>query len=264
MSFFIKIKRLIWLAPLLLVSSCSLTGSEKDKAPECILSKIQFDENNSLNFQTISGGRIYTLTQELTVDGETSITTSFQFNYFKDSISVVNQQNPNSLKPYMNVELKNDQPVEVIRNFNSVGVTLIHDISYPSENRIRVDLTREASTGDVLYVGYSDYELDENGNVVRNQQFRADSDEPSGFFSIMDRSYTYDDNPNPQDGLYLPFFANVSFPDLRFFIANNVQSYTEDGRTFTYQYDYGPNGEVIRQTLPTGVVLLFSYVNCPQ
>lgn len=248
---------------LMLLGACNLTESKSDEDTECFLSKIQFNPFDSLNFRTISGGRVYSLTQELTVDDETSITASFQFSYQQNSIRIVDQLNPHPVNPYMEITLDgDDRPIEVIRYFNSIAVTLTHDISYPEQNRIRVDLTREASTGDMLYVGFSNYVLDDAGNVVRNQQFRANEDNPSEFFSILDRSYTYDDRPNPQDDLYLPFFANVNFPTLTFFSANNIVSYTEDGQTFSFDYDYGPNGEVVRQTRPTGNDILFGYANC--
>lgn len=234
-----------------------------DEEPtECYLSRIQFNQYDSLNFRTISGGRVYSLTQELIVDDETSITASFQFSYQQESIRVVDQMNPHPVNPYMAITLEDDRPVEVIRYFNSIGVLLIHDISYPEENRIRVDLTREASTGNVLYVGYADYRLDDDGNVVRLQQFRADDDEPTQFTTILDRFYTYDENPNPQDNLYLPFFANVNFPTLTFFSNNNILSYTENGQTFNFEYEYGPDGEIIRQTRPEGNQILFGYANC--
>jgi len=257
-----RLVRFLFIA-LLFLGACGLVESENEEETECYLSRIQFNPFDSLNFRTISGGRIYSLTQELTIDDETSITASFQFTYQQESIRVVDQLNPHPINPYMAITRDDeDRPVEVIRYFNSIGVILTHEITYPEKNKIRVDLTREASTGNVLYIGYSDYILDDDGNVVRNQQFRADSEEPSGFSPILDRFYTYDDNPNPQDDLYLPFFANVNFPDLTFFSANNVLSYTEDGQTFTFEYDYGPNGEVVRQTRPTGNEILFGYANC--
>lgn len=263
-KFLVKSKSLRFLLiPLLFLGACNLAETESEEETECFLSKIQFNPFDSLNFRTISGGRVYSLTQELTVDGETSITASFQFSYQQESIRVVDQINPHPINPYMHITLdENDRPVKVIRYFNSIGVVLIHEISYPEGNRVRVDLTREASTGDVLYIGYADYQLDDNGNVVRQQQFRADEDDSSQFTSILDRSYTYDDNPSPQDDLYLPFFANVNFPTLTFFSANNILSYTENGQTFSFDYDYGPKGEVIRQTRPTGNDILFGYANC--
>lgn len=233
-----------------------------EEQTECYLSRIQFNEFDSLNFRTISGGRVYSLTQESTVDGETSITALFQFSYQQESIRVVDQMDPHPVNPYMAITLEDDRPVEVVRYFNSIGVVLTHEISYPEMNRIRVDLTREASTGDVLYIGYADYRLDDNGNVVRLQQFRADEDNPSEFTPMLDRFYTYDDNPNPQDDLYLPFFANVNFPTLTFFSSNNILSYTENGQTFKFDYAYGPNREVVRQTRPAGNEILFGYANC--
>ena len=247
---------------LLFLSGCGILESENEEGTECYLSKIQFNQFDSLNFRTISGGKVYSLTQELTIDGESDITASFKFFYQQETIRIVDQLNPHPVNPYMAITLEGDRPTEVIRYFNSVGVVLIHEISYPQENRVRVDLTREASTGDVLYIGYSDYNFDDNGNVTRVQQFRANDDNPSEFTTILDRFYTYDDKPNPQNELYLPFFANVNFPTLTFFSTNNILSYTEGGQTFNFDYDYGPDGEVIRQTRPAGNEILFGYANC--
>lgn len=253
---------LLLLSLLFIFSSCNVVNSENEESGECYLSKIQFNQFDSLNFRTISGGRVYSLTQELTVDGESDITASFQYTYQKNSIRIVDQLNFHPTNPFMAVTLEDDRPVQVLKYFNSVGVLLIHEISYPEENKIRVDLTREASTGDVLYVGYADYSLDENGNVVRLQQFRVNDDDPSEFFPILDRFYTYDNNPNSQSDLYLPFFANVDFPTPTFFSTNNILSYTEDGQTFNFDYEYGPSGEVVRQTRPAGNDILFGYANC--
>ena len=249
---------------ILLLSGCDLVQSDNEGETECYLNRIQFNEFESLNFKTISGGRIYTLTQELVVDGEPSVTASFRFNYSKNSIRVVNQTNPHPVNPFMQITLDDERPVEVIRYFNSVGVILTHEITYPEENEIRVDLTREASTGDVMYVGYSIYQFNDSDNVVRQQQFRANDEDPGSFTTIFDRFYSYDENPNPQDDLYLPFFSNVNFPDTRFFSNNNILSYTENGETFAFDYDYGPRGEVVRQVQPTGVEILFGYANCSQ
>lgn len=247
---------------LLFLSGCGILESEDEEGTECYLDKIQFNQFDSLNFRTISGGKVYTLTQELTVDGESDITASFKFFYQQESIRIVDQLNPHPVNPYMEVTLQDGRPIEVIRYFNSISVELLHDISYPEENKIRVDLTRKASTGDVLYVGYSDYNLDSEGNVVHLQQFRANDDNPSEFTIILDRFYTYDDNPNPQEDLYLPFFSSANFPTLTFFSSNNILSYTENGQTFNFDYDYGPEGEVIRQTRPAGNEILFGYANC--
>lgn len=252
------------LIPLFMLVGCNLLESENEEETQCYLSKIQFNPFDSLNFRTISGGQVYSLTQELTIDGETSVTASFHFTYRQGSIRVVDRLNPHPVNPYMAIALEEDRPVKVLRYFNSVGVLLIHEISYPEENRIRIDLTREASTGNVLYIGYSDYRLDDNGNVVRLQQFRANDDDPSQFISLLNRFYTYDDNPNPQKSLFLPFFSNVNFPTLTFFSNNNILSYTEDGQTFTFDYEYGPDGEIVRQIRPAGNEILFGYANCTE
>lgn len=256
--------RVFWpLILLIMLGGCDLIESQNEEGTECYLNKIQFNVFDSLNFRTISGGQVYSLTQELAIDGETSVTASFQFTYRQGSIRIVDRLNPHPVNPYMAITLEDDRPVEVVRYFNSVGVVLTHEITYPEENTIRVDLTREASTGDVLYIGYSEYFKNEKGNVVHQRSFRQ-TDGPTSVVPILDRTYTYDDNPNPQDGLYLPFFANVNFPTLTFFSSNNILSYTEDGQTFNFDYMYGPEDEVTRQTRPEGNQILFGYANCSE
>jgi len=262
-SFLSSAKLVVLLLSLLFIfNSCDLVNSENEERGECYLSKIQFNQFDSLNFRTISGGRVYSLTQELTVGDESDITASFQYAYSENSIRIVDQLNFHPTNPFMAVTLEDGRPVRVLKYFNSVGVLLIHEISYPEENKIRVDLTREASTGDVLYIGYSEYLKNDEGNVVRHRSFRQTNEHPSGFLPILDRSYTYDDNPNPQDGLYLPFFANVDFPTITFFSSNNILSYTENGQSFSFDYEYGPSGEIVRQTRPEGNDILFGYANC--
>lgn len=244
------------------ILSCSILESDDEQITNCILEEIRFNEVNSLKFQTISGGRIYQIKQLLTLEDEIRTVASFQFNYFQDSIAVVDQINP-STQPFLSINLENEKPKQITRFFLTAGVKLIHEITYPENDIIRVDLNREASTGDVLYVGYSLYYLNPNGNIVRNERFRADEDESSGFLKIEDRRYTYDDYPSPQDNLYLPFFADTNFPDVKFFSPNNILSFTEDNQTFEFQYQYDENNNTTSQILPMGQAIEFNYINCP-
>jgi hypothetical protein len=251
---------------LLFTNSCSLLGSDNEEIADCILEEIRFDEFNSLRFQTISGGRIYRITQQFIEDDEVIITGSYQFNYYSDRIVITDQENPDTPLPFMTIDLENDRPVRILRYFATAGVRLYHDFSYPEDDLIRIDLTREASTGDVLYVGYSLYYLNGNGNIIRNERFRADEEDPDVFNKIEDRTFTYDDFQSPQENLYLPFFAASNFPDVKFFSENNILSFTdsEENQTFQYQYQYGENNSTVSQILPTGQSIQFEYVNCPE
>lgn len=246
-----------------LLLSCSLVNTDDKEIIPCILSEIKYDAFNSLKFQTISGGRIYNISQLFTEDDEPTIIASFQFNYFEDLISIVDQDNPSANEAFMTIRLENDRPYQVLRYFQASGVRLFHDITYPETGKIRVDLTREASTGDILYVGYSLYHLNSDGNVVQNERFVASDEEPSGFEKVQDRSFTYDSNPSPQINLFLPFFADTNFPDVKFFSVNNILTISENNQTIQFQYEYGLNNEVVTQTLPTGQSLIFLYANCP-
>lgn len=249
---------------LLLLGSCSLLESEEDKQTECILEELQFDPFNSLKFQTISGGRIYRIVQQFTPEeGDVRIRGTYFFKYFPDKIVVTDQLDSISPFPFMTIELENDRPTTVTRYFTSSGVLLFHEFSYPEEDLIRIDMTREASTGDVLYVGYSLYHTGPDGNIVRNERFRAVEDDPSGFRKLEDRRYTYDGSNSPQKKLYLPFFGTSNFPDVRFFSENNILSFTEDNQTFEYSYQYGESNSPVIQTLPTGQTIQFRYINCP-
>jgi len=249
---------------LLLLGSCSILESDEDKQNECILEEIQFDPFNSLKFQTISGGRIYRIIQEFTPkDGETQIKGSFLFKYFPDKIVVTDQQDPISPFPFMTIEMENDKPTTVTRYFTSAGVLLFHEFSYPENDLIRIDMTREASTGDVLYVGYSLYHTAPDGNIVRNERFRATDDDPSGFRKLEDRRYSYDGSNSPQKELWLPFFGSSNFPDVKFFSENNILSFTENNQTFQYNYQYDERNRPVTQTLPSGQIIEFSYINCP-
>ncbi len=142
------IKSFFWIPLLMVIGiSCSVSDSESDRMTECILQEIRFDEFNSLNFKTISGGRIFNLTQEFTFEGETEIVESFLFKYAPDSIAILDQNDPFSTHPFISVRLKDEKPVHVVKFFSGSGVRLIHEIDYSEPNQIRIDLTRIVSRG---------------------------------------------------------------------------------------------------------------------
>ena len=249
----------------LLLGSCSVLESDDESQTQCILEEIQFDPFNSIRFETISGGIVYRVLQEFTPEeDDIRITESYRFNYYPDEIVVTDQMNPVTPYPYMTVELMEDgeQLSRIVRYFASAGVLLFHEFSYPEENLIRIDLTREASTGDILYIGYALYYLNNDGNVSREERFRTDEEESSGFRKVQDRRYQYDNSLSPQDNLLLPFFGGPTFPDVTFFSVNNVLSFTENGQTFDYSYLYNDNNSPVEQLLPTGQAIQFGYVNC--
>ncbi len=254
----------VLLAPalaILLILSCTPFHEEPSEA--CILESIQFDQHNTLRILTISGGNVYQVNQEFTFEGETKQVASFQFTYFKDSLIVRDRLYPDPKgTPFLSVRFDDERPVRVIKYFAASAVRLIHSISYPESDLIRVDLVRVASTGDILHVGYSNYHLDSGGNVLRNQRFGVDPDDPSRFILYEDRFFTYDEYPSPQRYLYLPFFADTNFPDVKFFSANNILSFEEDGRAYEFDYEYGTERNTLTQILPGGHEIKFGYVNC--
>lgn len=244
--------------------SCSIVNNSNEVPPECYLEEIQFDEFNSLSLETLSGGRIYRMLREFTADGETSILDSYKFNYFKDSLAVIDQGNTTSSEPYLSIRFDEDKPVVVVRYFYSAGVKLFHHFTYLQDDLIRIDLSRLDSLGDLFYVGYSLYYMNADGNVIRNERFRADPEDTTSFTKIEDRTFTYDRFQSPQEELFLPYFSNASFPDVKFFSENNILSYSENGQNFEFEYEYGPDNNVISQTLPSGQSLTFSYANCSE
>lgn len=257
-------KSYLWIPLVLVIAvSCSVNSSESEPDTECILQEIKFDDFNSLKFRTISGGRIFNLTQEFTSNGETEIVESFQFRYAPDSIAIQDQNDPFSIYPFVSVRLENERPVQVVKFFSPQGVRLIHDIDYSDPNQIRIDLTRIVSFGDEFYEGYSIYHLDSNGNVIRNERFETILNEPGEFIKFEDRFYIYDNFRNPQQNLYLPFFADRNFPDVKFFSPNNIQSFTENEQLFQFQNIYGDDHNLVSQILPSGQSIRFGYVNCP-
>ncbi len=244
--------------------SCSIVNDGEEVPPDCYLEEIRFDQFNSLSFETLSGGRIYRMSREFTVDGETNILDSYKFDYFKDSLAVIDQGNTTSGEPYLSIRFDEDKPLVAVRYFYSAGVKLFHHITYLQDDQIRIDLSRLDSRGDLLYVGYSLYYMNADGNVIRNERFRADPEDSTSFTKIEDRSFTYDRFQSPQEELFLPYFSNPNFPDVKFFSQNNILSYTENGQNYEFEYEYGPDNNVISQALPSGQLLTFSYANCSE
>lgn len=121
--------------------------------------------------------------------------------------------------PYMTVSFEDERPKRVEKYFGGSGVRLIHEIDYSNNDRILIDLYREASDGQILYAGYSNYFTDEKGNITRNERFFADREDPSVFNKFEDITFEYDAAVSPQQNLFLPFFTDTNFPDARFFFA---------------------------------------------
>lgn len=253
---------LLVLCSLLYLISCSFGETDRIQFENCILNEIKYDQFNSLKFQTISGGRIYRVTQEFTLDDEVEIVRAYQFKYSPGTITIINEKEPLSPKPFMTVEHHDFKPTQIQRYFFTSGVTLYHDISYPQEDIIRVEITRETSAGDLFTFGYSIYELNSEGNIIRNKRYLAERENPSEFEKVQDRFFSYDDFPSPQVDLYLPFFADINFPDVKFFSTNNILSFTENNQLFQFQYEYGENNNTLSQTLPVGQSIEFKYANC--
>lgn len=241
--------------------SCGVSDVKTDIGNSLILEEIQFDHFNTLKFTTLSGGRIYRLQQEFAYEGETRIEASFKFNYFQDSIVVIDQLNPVTRLPYLSVKLQDNRPIQVVRYFAAVDVQLIHNITYTPENDIRIDLTRIASNGDEFHVGYAIYHFNSNGNVLNNKHYFFDRDSPGDFEKSTDKIYTYDNYVNPQMELYLPFFNNIGFPHVQFFSKNNILSVKDSIQTSFYDYEYGNDNQVLTQELPNGQTLYFRYLN---
>lgn len=251
-------------ALLLFAASCSLVNNKEGAAPECYLEEIRYDEFNSLRFQTISGGQFYRVSRLFTVEGQANLQADYRFSYSTDSLTVQDRTLPFANTPFMAIAYENQDPSKVARYFYSSGVTLFHDIAYFEEDSIRVDLSRLDSTGDLLYFGYAVYHMNDEGNVIRNVRFRADTADSTNLTKIEDRTFTYDTYPSPQEDLLIPYFGGAGFPDVQFFSANNILTFTENNQTFEYQYEYGPDENVITQSVPQGQSLSFSYANCSE
>lgn len=251
-------------AILLFSVSCSLVRNKEDNVPECYLEEIRYDEYNSLRFQTISGGQLYRISRLFTVDGQANVQADYRFSYSKDSLTVLDRTLPFANTPFMAITYENQQPRKVARYFYSSGVTLFHDIAYFGEDSIRVDLSRLDSIGDLLYFGYAVYHMNEEGNVIRNVRFRADAEDSTAVTKIEDRVYTYDTYPSPHEDLLIPFFGDAGFPDVQYFSANNILTFSENNQIFEYRYEYGPDDNVLTQRVPQGQSLSFSYANCSE
>ena len=253
---------LLAICSVLFLTSCSLSETDRVQFGKCILNEIKYDQSNSLKFQTISGGRIYRVTQEFTIDDEVEIVRAYQFKYSPGKITIINEKESLSPKPFMTVEHDDFKPTQIQRYFFTSGVTLYHDISYPQDDIIRVEITRETSAGDLFTFGYSTYELNSDGNIIRNERYLAERNNPTVFEKVQDRFFSYDNFPSPQIDLYLPFFADVNFLDVKFFSTNNILSFTENNQVFQFQYVYGENNNTLSQTLPVGQSIEFRYANC--
>ncbi len=246
----------------------ALHGCTVNNAPpenSCILNEIQFAEDSRLIFTTISGGQIYQLRQEfLREDADPLVVASFQFQYFVDSLVVKNQLETELRFPYMTVSFEDERPKRVEKYFGGSGVRLIHEIDYSNNDRILIDLYREASDGQILYAGYSNYFTDQNGNITRNERFFADREDPSIFNKFEDITFEYDAAVSPQQNLFLPFFTDTNFPDARFFSPNNVLLARNESGVFNYQYSYDDFGNMTSMIQPDGTPVYFRYIGCSQ
>jgi len=246
---------------ILLSAGCAVNNSQLENS--CILSEIQFSENNTLKFITISGGRIYQIKQEfVNDDDEVVVLAFFQFNYYIDSLVVINQFAENQKFPYMTVQFDGDRPLRVQKFFGASGVRLIHEMDYSNEDRILVDLYREASDGQILFAGYSNYYTDVAGNVTRNERYFVDRDDPSIFTKFEDISFVYDQFNSPQQNLYLPFFTDTNFPDVRFFSPNNITQVHDEESVENYQYNYDQFGNMTSMIQPDGSPIYYRYIAC--
>ena len=243
------------------IASCTVNNATPENS--CILSEIQFAENSRLVFTTISGGQIYQLRQEfLREDDEPLVVAAFQFQYFVDSLVVRNQLEQELRFPFMTVKFEDEKPKRVEKYFGGSGVRLIHEMDYSKTDKILIDLYREASDGQILYAGYSNYFTDENGNIIRNERFFADREDPTVFEKFEDVTFEYDDFQSPQKNLFLPFFTDTNFPDARFFSPNNVLLARNENGTFNYQYGYDEFGNMTSMIQPDGTPVYYRYIGC--
>ncbi|MFT4738438.1 MAG: hypothetical protein ACI8QD_000150 [Cyclobacteriaceae bacterium] len=242
----------------------SCTDGDISKHDNCILSTIQFDDFNKLQFTTVSGGQIYYVRQTFTFEGETKTVAFYQFTYFEDSLVIKDQlAQVSSLTPYISVKFEDEKPIQVVRFFNSSGVKLVHDFDYSQKDRLQVSLTRVASNGQSLFAAYANYHMNSAGNVSRIERFGIDPDDRSVFILNEDRVFSYDDFKSPVKGYYLPFFTDTNLPDVKFFSTNNVLSIAENNTTARYEYIYDASNNTTAQIPPSGQPVIFSYLNCP-
>tara|TARA_Y100001935_G_scaffold223573_1_gene199116 strand:+ start:14764 stop:15561 length:798 start_codon:yes stop_codon:yes gene_type:complete len=257
--------QLLLLLLMLAVTGWSCGAGATDEAAPCLLESVHYDERNSLRFLTISGGRVYQLTQEyIDFEGETDIVHAYSFVYYQDSIAVKDVDFPTAKYPYISVRSEEDQIQKIVRYSPTAGVQLFHHFDHSDENILRIDMSRIASTGHYLYFGYALYHFNEEGNVVRGERYRIDFENPEddSLYKIEDRYYTYDTRPNPYQGLLIPFFSTIDFPDPRYFSENNVMREEQGSEYAGYQYEYGAQGNVRIQYLPDGNQTRFDYLNC--
>jgi len=243
------------------IGSCSVTDVSEGNS--CILSEIQFTSNTKLVFTTISGGQVYQLKQEFTdEDGEVITLASFQYQYFTDSLVVRNQLATSRKFPFMTVKFEEGRAKRVQKFFGGSGVRLIHEIDYSNDDLILIDLYREASDGRILYAGYSNYYTDEKGNITRNVRYLVDRQDPSIFSKFEDTTFEYDDYSSPQQNLFLPFFTDTNFPDVRFFSQNNILEEQDESGSGNYQYGYNEFGNMTSMIQPDGSPVYFRYIGC--
>ncbi|HCX22601.1 MAG: hypothetical protein CMB80_25640 [Flammeovirgaceae bacterium] len=202
-----------WTLGLMLLFILTLSCEESEPAlSECILEAIHLDDRNRLEFVTISGGKIYQVTQKYETDEEIETVASYRFNSFPDSLVILDQLNPGKF-PFMRVNYENGRPYKIIRHFPTEDVLLTHDISY-SNDLIEVNMSRVASTGDFAELGHGLYHLDASGNVFHVEKFRWDLNQQ--IYKYDERFFQYDQGISPLEGLLIPFFVRVALPDAEF------------------------------------------------
>lgn len=245
-----------WL--ILIVFSLPACQDEDLIPDQCILESIHLDDYNRLEFLTLSGGRIYQIKQQLEVDGDIDLVSSFQFTYFNDSVVVLDQLNPGKF-PYMRVQMENEQPVKIIRHFPTEDVLLFHDLMY-YDDRVEVKMSRLASTGDLADLAFGVYYFNENNNIGRVEKFRSDFE--GSFYKYEERFFQYDQGISPLKSMLIPFFIQVALPDAEFFLYNNITVDQRIDARDIYSYRYSESGHTVAQIASDGSQVSFSYLNC--
>ncbi|WP_258097778.1 hypothetical protein [Marinoscillum pacificum] len=245
-----------WL--ILIVFSLPACRDEDLSPDQCILESIHLDDYNRLEFLTLSGGRIYQIKQQLEVDGDIDLVSSFQFTYFNDSVVVLDQLNPGKF-PYMRVQMENEQPIKIIRHFPTEDVLLFHDLMY-YDDRVEVKMSRLASTGDLADLAFGVYYFNENNNIGRVEKFRSDFE--GSFYKYEERFFQYDQGISPLKNMLIPFFIQVALPDAEFFSCNNITVDQRIDARDNYSYRYSESGHTVAQIASDGSQVSFSYLNC--